>query len=182
MTGASNRAGATAGDALIFLATLSLAAALLYPAWSARTSRDRFARAATDVESVAAAARSVLTTSGAWPTPTAPGQAPPELGGLAGQDQPFGRVDYALEWTSWSVVDSIDALTDIVITPGDAPPDSVGPVQRPVVRRVGAVALHSGDPALLAEMAERFADESSFVLDTIWMLVLPDRASTPAVP
>ena len=35
------RRGATFADALVFLATLSLAAALLYPAWSARGFRER---------------------------------------------------------------------------------------------------------------------------------------------
>jgi hypothetical protein len=50
----------------------------------------------------------------------------------------------------------------------------------PVVRRVGGVVVHSGNETLLAELMEHFSDQSSFLLDTTWTWVLPERgAATP---
>lgn len=169
-----DRRGASTGDVMIFLATLGLAAALLYPSWSAREFRSLVATAVTDVEALRSAARSALDERGAWPSPAAPGAFPPELSPLPSGGA-LSRVGYTLQWTSWSVVDSVVVSTDVTSAPGDAPPDSAGPTQVPVVREVGAVAVHSGDAALLAEMAEHFAGETSFVLDTMWMLILPER-------
>jgi hypothetical protein len=155
-----DRRGASTGDVLIFLATLALAAALFYPAWSAREFRGRVAAAVDDVEALRSAARSALNERGTWPSPSA-----------------LSRVGYSLQWTSWSVVDSVVVVPDVTSAPGDAPPDSAGPTRMPVVREVGAVAVHSGEAALLAEMAEHYAGEISFVLDTVWMLVLPERGN-----
>jgi hypothetical protein len=169
-------------DGLVFLATISLAAALLYPAWSAREFRSRVTSAVTDVETLGAAARSMLQDRGAWPTRAAPGEAPPELATFSGEEGIFSRLDYTLGWTSWQVVDSVVAvdLDAAPVDPEDAPPDSIGPRLEPVIRTVGAVAVHSGDSALLAELSQRFADEISFVLDTTWLLVLPERGDAPA--
>jgi hypothetical protein len=175
-----DRAGATPSDVLIFLATVSLAAALLYPAWSARGFRDRVTQAAADVEAVASGARAALGSTGAWPQPMQPGQAPPELLGLSREGGPFSRLGYTLGWTAWNVVDSTLAPVDVVNAIGDAPPDSVGPVMRPAIRTVGGIALYSNDASLLAELAQQYAEETSFVLDTMWMLVLPERADGPA--
>jgi len=172
-----DRAGATPGDVMIFLATLSLAVALLYPAWSGRELRGLVERAVADVEAVASAAHSTRAASGAWPTQVAPGRAPAELLGLSQADGPFGRAEYTLEWTSWSVVDSVEVPDDIIYAPGDAPPPTAGPVLQPVVRTVGGVAVHTGNPTLLAELAERFAPQTSFVLDTTWVLLLPERGT-----
>jgi len=61
VSGATRRGsrGATSGDVVIFLATLSVAAALLYPAWSVRDFKARVESATSDVSAVAAAARAV---------------------------------------------------------------------------------------------------------------------------
>jgi hypothetical protein len=174
MRPALDRSGASTSDVLIFLATLGLAAALLYPAWSAREFRSRVAAAVNDVESLRSAARSTLDERGTWPSPAAPGAFPPELARLPSGGA-LSRVGYTLQWTNWSVVDSVVVVPDVASAPDDAPADSAGPTQMPIVREVGAVAVHSGEAALLAEMAEHFAGEMSFVLDTIWMLVLPER-------
>lgn len=171
-----NRRGATPSDVLIFVATLSVGAALIYPTWSARGYRARVERAVGDVEAVASAARSSLGTSGSWPTPGAPGEAPRELAELSGEDQPFGRADYRMGWTTWSVVDSVEVQVAQVFTPGDAPSESAGPEHRPIVRTIGGVAVYSGDASLLAELVNHFAEQTSFVLDTMWVLVLPERA------
>ena len=171
-------AGATFSDGLVFLATLSLAVALLYPAWSARSFRARVSSVVADVEGLASAARGALRT-GAWPTPTPPGQAPRELIGLSGEGGLFSRTEYTLGWTVWDVVDSIQAPQDVQINPSDAPPDSAGPRLRPVVRTVGGITVYSREPDLLAELARRYSTEISFVVDTTWTLVLPDRGPAP---
>jgi len=170
-----SRTGATPSDVLIFLATISLAAALLYPAWSAREFRGRLESAVADVEALRYAATQSLELGGSWPSPAEPGSAPPALVGLSQAGSVFDRVDYTLEWTSWNVVDSILVAPDAVFAAGDAPPDSAGPRTEPIVRAVGGIAVHSGDAALLAELAARYAEETSFVLDTIWLLMLPKR-------
>lgn len=177
------RSGATLSDGLVFLATVSLAAALLYPAWNAREFRGRVTGAVADVETLAAAARSTLQDGGVWPSRSAPGQAPPELTALSAEGGVFSRLDYTLGWTSWQVVDSVLAAPDLgpsPVDPADAPPDSVGPRLEPIVRTVGAVSVRSGDSALLAELSERYAGEISFVLDSTWLLVLPERGPAPA--
>ena len=174
--------GAATGNVLIFLATLSIAAALLYPAWRERGFRARVETAISDVETLSGAARSVRDDGNRWPTPAEPGESPRELPRLAGENGVFSRLGYTLGWTSWEVVDSIEAppLTDPVAA-DDVVTDSSGPPMLPVVRSVGAVTVHSGDETLLAELLEHYSDQMSFVLDTMWMLVLPERATAPAV-
>lgn len=168
--------GATLGDMLVFLATLSLGMALLYPAWSARAFRSRVAGAIADVESLRSAARYVLDSDGRWPSAGTPGEAPPELAWVEARDSVFSRMDYTLQWTSWEVVDSVEPPPDLGPAPVDAPPDTVGPRLRPVVRSVGGIAVYSSEDALLAELRQHYADEASFVLDTMWLLVLPSRS------
>jgi hypothetical protein len=46
----------------------------------------------------------------------------------------------------------------------------------PVPRAVGAVGVHSGEESLLAELLEHYGMEASFVVDTVWLLVLPERS------
>jgi hypothetical protein len=170
--------GATFADLLVFVATVSLAAAMLYPAWSARDFRARVAAAVADVDTVSAAARRALEVTGRWPGAAPPGIVPEELAELAGPETPFSRLEYRLEWTSWNVVDSLEVIPEPP-APGDTPPDSVGPTHVPLLRSVGGIRVHSGDLDLLAELSERFAGEASFVLDTAWLLVLPERADVP---
>jgi hypothetical protein len=178
MKSAKGERGATFSDALIFLATLSLFAALLYPAWSAREFRERLAAAIADVEGVAGAARQTLAGTGRWPMLAPVGSAPPELAGIAGEDSPFSRSDYRIGWTSWSVVDSVEVIPE-PSAPDDTPPEIMAPTFAPVLRSVGGVSVHSADMALLAELSERFAGETSFVVDTMWLLVLTDRGDVP---
>jgi len=175
------RRGATTGDVLIFLATLSVAVALLYPAWSVRGFRSRVETAIADVDAVAAAARSVRDNANRWPTATSPGEAPPELVGLGGANGPFAREGYALGWTAWDVVDSVQAPPPPPPTSrDDAPQDTGSPAKLPVVRSVGAITVHSTEEPLLAELQKHYSDATSFVVDSMWLLVLPERAQAPA--
>jgi len=171
--------GAAAGDVLIFLATLSIAAALLYPAWSTRGFRATVERAVADVETLSGAARIVRDGRNRWPTPAPPGEPPPELAGLGQAGGIFERLEYTLGWASWDVVDSVQAPPSADVPALDADPDETGAIPMlPVVRRVGAVTVHSGDETLLAELLEHYADRTSFVLDTMWLLILPERAES----
>lgn len=174
------RSGATVGNMLIFLGALSIAAALVRPAWSARESRARVEAAVSDVSTVVTMARTVRERTNRWPTTAPPGEAPPELLGLGGPSGPFARSEYGLGWTDLEVVDSVDAPPPPTTSRDDAPTQADAPAKLPVVRRIGAVTLHSSDEALLAELLERYPDGSSFVVDTVWVLVLPERADGPA--
>ena len=49
----------------------------------------------------------------------------------------------------------------------------------PLARAVGAVAVYSGEEALLAELLAHYGSDASFVVDSMWMLVLPERAEIP---
>jgi len=162
---------------LIFLATLSVGAALLYPAWSVRDFRARIETAIEDVDVLANAARDFLDSDSRWPTAAAPGEAPPELASLGGAAGVFDRQGYTLGWTSWQVVDSVMAPPPADIpSADDAPQEDVPPPMLPVVRTVGAITVHAAEPELLAELVDHYSDDTSFVLDSMWLLVLPERA------
>lgn len=162
-------------DILVLLAALSIVGALAYPTWAARAFRQRVEEATSDVDAAAGRARSTLVSLGRWPAPTPIGEAPPELTGLE-----FARETYALEWMTWAVVDSVEAAREVAPTvPGEATPASVAPAFEPVARVVGAVAVHSADASLLAELLDRYGPTESFVLDTTWIGLLPERAPTP---
>lgn len=169
---------ATLADAFVVASLMTLVAALLYPTWSARAFHDRVSAAITDVDAVVTAARSARTALGRWPHAAAAGEPPPELTGLAGSDGPFSREGYALAWTTWQVVDSVPAPPEPgpPPAPGDPPRASALPLMLPVTRTVGALAVHSGEEALLAELLRRHGSDRSFVLDSIWMVVLPEDA------
>jgi len=171
-----NRFGTTTADVLVFLSTLALAAALLYPAWSAREFRGRVDAAVADVEVVTAVARSSLEATGSWPTPSPVGETPPEITGVAREGNPFVRADYRLEWTTWHVVDSVPAPVEASPPLDDAPLEAAGPLMQPIVAVVGSLVVHTADRALLAELSDRYADQTSFALDSTWMLLLPERA------
>ena len=161
----------------MLVAALTLVAALLSPTWSARAFRERVAEAIADVEAVRAAAARALELQRRWPTPAPPGEAPPELSELGGSEGPFSRPGYTLGWTTWQVVDSVEAPPEPAPppSPGD-PPQQTGPRMVPSTRTVGAVTVRSDAGALLTELLRHFGADASFVLDTTWVLVLPERA------
>ena len=175
--------GATLADAFVLLAALTLVAALLAPRWSARAFRERVAAAVTDVESVAAAARQARNLQRRWPAPALAGEAPEELSALGGSDGPFSRSAYELGWTTWQVVDSVEAPPEPAPppTPGD-PPQQTGPRLMPVTRTVGAVTVQAGEDALLTELLRHYGTGASFLLDSTWVLVLPERAEQAQGP
>jgi hypothetical protein len=159
------------------VASLTLAAALLSPRWSARALRERVAAAVADVDAVAAAARGTRDFQRRWPASAPAGEAPTELSHLGGSESRFSSPGYTLDWTTWQVVDSVEAPPE----PGSPPAPSDLPRQPatrmvPVTRTVGAVTVRSREPALLAELLRHYGEVASFVFDETWVLVLPERA------
>ena len=162
----------------MLLAALSLVAALLSPRLSARAFREQVATAIADVDAVGAAAGSSLQIQRRWPSPAPPGEAPPELSAmLADGGGPFTRERYRLGWTTWEVVDSVEAPPepDPPPAPGD-PPRQTGPRMVPISRTMGAVIVRSSEEALLTELLRHYGSEASFLVDTTWVLVLAERA------
>ncbi len=51
-----------------------------------------------------------------------------------------------------------------------------------VVRTGGAVVVHSSRELLLAELLRRYGEESSFVRDTTWTLLVTGEAADTATP
>lgn len=180
---ARDRRGASPGDVMIFLATVSIAAALLYPAWSVRDFRARVERAITDIEALSAAATNFRDETDRWPAAAPAGEAPRELAALGSDDGIFGRPEYTLRWTTWEVVDSVEAPRPPAATSAaDAPRADARPLMAPIVRSVGAVSILSPDEDLLAELLQHYANDASFLLDSTWVLVLPDRAGPSPNP
>lgn len=168
---------ATLADGVVAIATLALVAALMRPSWNARDFRNEVASAIADANTVMSGARNARAALGRWPTAADAGEAPPELANLGGDGGVFTRPGYALAWTTWEVVDSVPAPPEpeLLPTPGDAPREPEGSRMLPVTRTVGAVAVHSSNPRLLAELLRHFGGETSFVLDSIWLMLLPER-------
>lgn len=177
--GASRLRGATIGDALILLSVVTLAATLLHPTLKERSFQRLVADAIVDVDAVAAAARAARESTGRWPDGADPGTAPAGLAGPAGSDSVFSRPDYTLGWSVWDVVDSVPAPPEGGATPTDAPPDTVGPRMMPTVGRIGGVSVYSGDSLLLAQLTAHYAEAEPIVLDTMWLMVLPERSPAP---
>jgi hypothetical protein len=95
--------------------------------------------------------------------------------GILGDD--LVRDGYTLQWTRWSVVDSVPApLAPVETVPGDAPPGGAPRTTVPLVQLIGAVVVYSDDDRLLGELLARYGRDASFVRDTTWTLVLPERA------
>jgi len=169
---------ATSADLAIVGAALALVAALARPTLDARALEARVAGAIEDVDLVIASARASHASRSRWPQAAPAGEAPPELGALA-TDGPFSRADYSLAWTTWQVVDSVVASTEDAAppAPGDAPRSPDEPRLAPATRALGALAVHTSDPTLRAALLAHYGRGSSFVLDTTWILVLPERAA-----
>lgn len=173
---------ATLADALVVLAVFVLVTAILSPRLSARAFQERVATAIADVDALGSAARGSRDLRGRWPASTPPGEAPAELSGLGGEGGIFSRTGYTLGWETLEVVDSVVAPPEPGPPPaaGDAPRVPESPRMQPVTRMVGAISVHSGEAPLLAELLAHYGSEVSFVVDTLWLLVLPERTAPSA--
>jgi hypothetical protein len=172
----SPRSGLATGDLLIGLALTGVVLALVLPTLGARSLRASVDDLVADVEKMRLGAEHHLRNNRSWPTPGVPGAIPRELTDVFADDASLARDRYTMQWTRWEVVDSVEALAPSTMSPpADAPPDSLGPVMLPLVREVGGIVVHTGDPTLLAELLRRYG-ATSFVSDTMWTLVLPERA------
>lgn len=170
---------ATMADIFVLASVIALGWALLRPTLGARAFQQRVAAAIADVDTVSAQARRVLAASDRWPTSAPPGESPPELLAFGETPPQFIRADYTLGWQTWLVVDSIEAPPEPLPppSPGDPPRRPPSPIMVPVNRALGSVRVH-GEDALLAELLRHYG-AGSFVLDSAWVLVLPERAEAP---
>jgi hypothetical protein len=170
----TRRLGLTRVDFVIGAGALALIVALLHPALRARGFRGLVENVVLEVEAMRSGAVRAYESTSAWPRAGGVGEVPPALTSSFGGDTALIRDGYALQWTSWEVVEEVEAATVPGPPPsGDAPPDSVGPPLVPVVRTMGGVVVHSSREALLAELLARYGPEISFVRDSTWTLRVP---------
>lgn len=165
--------GFAVADAVILLAVVALLAALAYPALKRRAFDGRFERVVQDVETLRRSALAYRDRTGAWAPGAGPRQRPPELG--AHLDSLFAREAYGIEWRRWEVVAMREMQPPPVAPSARESGEQPVPTHVPVVRLLGGITVHTGEEALLAELAVRYGDSISFVYDTTWTLVLPDR-------
>jgi len=170
----TGRAGYTIADYLIGLAILCVIGALALPTLRARRFRAEVDSTARSVQALRSSAEAHLARTGYWPTPADPGAVPPELG--SGLSEVISGEAFTLQWTSWAVVDSVNAPPATSLPADDLPPDTVTPQKLPLVRDVGGIVLYSRKRTLLAELLARYGADASFVRDTTWTLLLPQRA------
>ena len=181
----------TRSDFAIGAAVLLLVWAAVAPTLSARSFRSLSERAATDVETLRTAALGTVANSGAWPSAAEAGTAPAELSGAYPGQGSLTFDGYTLQWVGLAVTDYEEAPpvtyvapdpdeegdegSGLIIAPGDAPPDSVGPELRPVARKIGAVVLYTSNDDLLADLLARYGPTVSYVRDSTWTLVVDDQ-------
>ena len=184
----------TRSDVAIGAAVVLLIWAAVAPRLSARSFHSLSERASTDVEALRAAALGTVSSTGAWPTAAEAGTAPPELSGAYPGEASLTFDGYTLQWIGLAVTDYEEAPpvtyvapdpdeegdegSRLIIAPGDAPPDSVGPEMRAVARRIGAVVLYTSNDELLADLLTRYGSTVSYVRDSVWTLVVDDRETS----
>lgn len=168
------------GDVLIGVSVLALVIAGALPTLRAHAFERQVEAAAADVEILRGAAIGQLQVLGRWPPAAGRGQIPRGVSGAFPGDSTLIRRGYSLEWTTWELVDRVEApfVAAAPTVGGDAPPpDSVSPATMPIVREVAGVVVHSADESLLAELLARYGADVSFVRDSTWTLVVrrPDE-------
>jgi hypothetical protein len=167
------RWGVGAADILLIAGVVSILAALAAPALRVRSERRTIEDAIASVEAMRVAAAELGAGAQGLPTADSAGSLPPTLAAAAPDAAAGLGETYRLRWARWNVVDHVPAPPSVVTaTPGDAPPEPTEPMLVPVVRRVGALVVHSQDDALLAGLLRRYEADGAFVRDSIWTLVL----------
>lgn len=156
------------------LSAISLLLALAYPTLNARTFRGLVQDAVAQIETTRVGAVNARTELGVWPASGAPGEIPAELRAAFPADSTLAREGYTLQWSRWEIVEKVEAPRSDDAPPVDAAPASAAPQLVDAVRDVGAITLHSGNDALLAELLGHYGAEHSFVHDTTWTLVVMD--------
>ena len=177
----SDRGGATTGDVLVVLSILTLGFSLLYPRLRERGLAQRLDGAASAVEAVRQSARSFYEENRDWPAPRTAGVTPPELSAALPGDSSFTFEHYTLEWNRWEITEApvVIVLAEPTVLPEEDDPmdaDSAPPSPPPTLRSIGGITLHSGETAILAGLFQRYGAAVSFVRDTMWTLILPQRS------
>jgi hypothetical protein len=178
----SGRIGSTTGDRLVILSVLTLGAAFVYPRIAHRAFERQLDRTVAAVDAVRDAASRVRAENGDWPEGAEPGSIPAELAARLPGGFPFTTEHYTLQWTSWEITeDPPEAIPQAVASTlpegDDAPePDFAVPIVPRTIRAIGGLSVTARQPGLLAGLLERFGSTASFVRDSTWTLVLPERS------
>lgn len=171
------RWGVGATDILLAAGVIAILAALTAPALRARSERRTLEGAIASVEAIRVAATGLGAGGQGSPVADPTGSLPPTLAAAVPDDAEGVGEAYRLGWSSWNVVDQVAAPPPVVAAArGDLPPAPTEPLLVPVVRRVGALVVHSQDDELLAGLLGRYEGDGAFVRDSTWILVLPRPA------
>lgn len=176
----SKRSGASLGDILVILSMLTLGFALVYPRLRHRAFTRQLEGAVAAVDTLRAASSNFLTQNRDWPAPSPEGVIPPELTSALPSGYSFVVEGYTLEWNRWETVEDpvvVAPPTSAAPTPGDSPSDTLLVAPPPTFHTIGGLSVHAGDSALLAGLLRHYGTDASFVRDTTWTLVMPQRSA-----
>ncbi len=173
------RAGGTFGNVLLVIATLSLLAAVMYPAARERAFDERIEAIVSDIELVRGTVEDVREETGSWPPSSAIAGLVP---GLLSPGEAIGSsLGRGLEWRRLESVE--------VPPPPEGVEDSVpeeddelgqeAPTPEPTFFHRGALSLHTTDEEVIGALLDRYPE--SFVHDGVWTLLLP-RVAVPPTP
>ena len=166
-------AGFLVADAVVGLAALAVLAALLVPVVQRSARYARIEAAQERVQQVHMGYQEHRAAEGSWPVSAPPGQVPEGLAAYLPPGASFEGDGFVVEARRWRAVEQPPRPQDIPEIPDDTPADTV-PLPSPTVGVLAGVSLGTSDPALLAALLSRHP-EDSFVQDTVWTLVFPQR-------
>lgn len=176
---AGGRAGGTFGNVLLVMATLSLLAAVMYPAARERAFDERVETIVSDVELVRGTVDDLREETGSWPPSSAiAGLVPGLLSPGEAIGSSFGR---GLEWRR---LESVEVPRPPEGMAGSVPEDAdelgrEAPTPEPTFFHRGAISLHTSDEEIIGALLDRYP--GSFVHDGVWTLLLP-RVAVPPTP
>jgi len=182
-------------DLLVVLSLLALGIVLVYPGLKERAFTGELNRAVEAVETLRSAASAFFGRDGDWPAPNPAGVLPPELATALPFAYSLTADGYSLEGNRWETVERpgvvlrpeplvlprerpglVPRLEPLVASEEVEPRDSVAVIQPPRYHTTGGITVHASDPALLAGLLRHFGTRLSFVRDTTWTLVIPQRS------
>lgn len=173
MTARRDGAGFSLVDVVVGLAALAVLTALFVPVVHRSAREARIDAAQERVQQVRMGYDEHRTAEGSWPASAPPGRVPEGLESYLPPGAGFEGEGFVLEARRWRAVEQPPRPADIPEIPDDTPADTM-PLPSPTVGVLAGVSLGTSDPALLAALLSTHPDDS-FVQDTVWTLVFPQR-------
>jgi len=168
-----DHAGFSLADLVVGLAALTVLAALLLPVVHRSARAARLDAAEERVQQVRMAYEEHRTAEGSWPGSAPPGRVPAGLERYLPPGTGFEGEGFVLEARRWRTVEEPARPTGIPEMPDETPGDTL-PLPSPTVEVLAGLSLGTADPALLTALLSTHPDDS-FVQDTVWILVFPQR-------